>query len=71
MALTFVVEPRKGGLFAERASPEVLTLLAIAVGLGAGMVIRVLRRRGARRWISRVATAGAPGRPRGPALTHA
>jgi hypothetical protein len=49
MPVLFVVEPRKGGLFSERSSPEFLTLLALAASLGIGIVIDVLRRRSARR----------------------
>ena len=49
MSIMFVVEPRKGGLFADRTSPEFLTLVAVVVGLGAGIVVQALRRRGAQR----------------------
>lgn len=49
MVMLFVVEPRKGGLFAERGSPEFLTLIAVTVSLGLGIVVEVVRRRRARR----------------------
>jgi hypothetical protein len=49
MLILFVVEPRRGGLFAERTSPEFLTLVAIVVGLGVGVIVQALRRRGSRR----------------------
>lgn len=45
MLATFVVESRKGGLFTERSSPELWTLVALAVGLGVGLVLQVRRRR--------------------------
>jgi hypothetical protein len=47
--MMFVVEPRKGGLFAARTSPEFLTLVAVVVGLSAGVIVQALRRRSARR----------------------
>ena len=47
--LVMFVEPRKGGLFAERTSPEFLTVVAIVVGLGAGVIVRMLRRRSTQR----------------------
>ena len=49
MVAMFVVEPRKGGLFAEQSSPEFLTLVAVAVSLGIGIVVEVMRRRSTRR----------------------
>jgi hypothetical protein len=49
MMVPFVVEPRRGGLFAERSSPEFLTLVAVAVSLGIGIIVEVVRRRSARR----------------------
>ena len=47
--LVMFVESRKGGLFAERTSPEFLTIVAVLVGLGAGVIVQTLRRRSARR----------------------
>jgi len=49
MPVLFVVEPRKGGLFSERSSPEFLTLVALSASLGLGIVVEMLRRRSARR----------------------
>jgi hypothetical protein len=49
MLALFVVEPRRGGLFAERSSPEFLTLVAVAVSLGIGIAVEAVRRRNARR----------------------
>jgi hypothetical protein len=49
MPVIFVVEPRRGGLFAERTSPEFLTLVAVVVGLGVGVIVQALRRRSSRR----------------------
>jgi len=48
MLVMFVVEPRKGGLFADWTSPEFLTLVAVMAGLGAGVIAQALRRRSAR-----------------------
>jgi hypothetical protein len=49
MLVMFVVEPRKEGPFAERSSPEFLTLVALAATLGLGIVAAVFRRRSTRR----------------------
>lgn len=46
--LVMFVEPRKGGLFADRTGPEFLTVVAILVSLGAGIIVQTLRRRSAR-----------------------
>jgi hypothetical protein len=43
--LVMLVEPRTGGLFAERAGPEFLTVVAILIGLSAGVIAQTLRRR--------------------------
>jgi hypothetical protein len=48
MSAWFVVEPHRGGLFSERTSPEILALIVVVVGLGDGIVAKMLRRRGAR-----------------------
>lgn len=41
----FDLNARKRGVLPERNTPEFLTLVALAVGLGIGIVARLLRRR--------------------------
>ena len=41
----FMVKTREGGLFGDRSSPEFMTLVTVAVGLGVGIILEVLRRR--------------------------
>ena len=49
MSNLFVLGSRRDGPFSDRSSPEFLTLVFIAVSLGAGIVVQALRRRAARR----------------------
>lgn len=49
MSNLFVLGSRGDGPFSDRSSPEFLTLVAIALGLGAGIVVQALRRRASRR----------------------
>jgi hypothetical protein len=49
MSTLFVLGSRGNGPFADRSSPEFLTLVAVVIGLGAGIVVQALRRRAARR----------------------
>lgn len=49
MSNLFVLGSRESGPFADRSSPEFLTLVAVVVGLGAGLVVRAMRRRATRR----------------------